>query len=102
MDKLQVVKCNCGDDGCTIHGLSTGNFPQGAGFHSKEQAQAVCDAVNNTSGLGIDPNAVPGLLEIVNKVIEIDEDALTRTELEAMFSSLVGKAKKAIKSAELK
>ena len=76
------------------------------GFLSRTKANAalICDAVNNTAGKGIDPNAVPGLLYIVSELVKKSfrkEGASKYTDY-SVASSLIDKAKEAIKSAELK
>jgi len=38
------VKCNCGSAVCQTHGLNTGTFYQGSGFHSLEEAQIAAAA----------------------------------------------------------
>lgn len=61
-------------------------------------AQLIINAVNNTAGAGIDPNAVPGLLEIakgLNKVMNAGLDIKAGL-------SLHDELKAAIKSAEIK
>ena len=61
---------------------------------SKQQAQLIADAVNNTANKGIDPNSVPGLLEALKEVRRIcNLDKLPEA------SQIIDKA---IKSADLK
>ena len=98
MDKLQVVKCNCGDDGCQTYQLNNmGYFAQGSGFDIVE-AQTICDAVNNTVGKGINPNAVAGLLEALVKI----RNSIKNQQLEDRFGPTLERAEEAINSAELK
>ena len=92
---------------CHVHPKRTG-----CGDHSydvtKEQATAnaalICDAVNNTVGKGIDPNAVPGLLEALKEA----KDLLHTLRVESLYRAhnqrkkQMDKIEQAIKSADLK
>lgn len=69
---------------------------------SPDEAQAnaalIVDAVNNTAGKGIDPNAVPGLLEIAKGLDEVMNAGM---DIKAGLQ-LHRELKQAIKAAELK
>ena len=64
---------------------------------AQANAALICDAVNNTAGKGIDPNAVPGLLKSLQGLLEVLGDYPDREYEEAIIS-----AKQSIKSAEIK
>lgn len=70
---------------------------------SKANAALIVDAVNNTAGKGIDPNAVPGLLEALQCINEWTEafDG-SQESLEDMRDNIKDISTQAIKSAELK
>ena len=70
-------------------------FTHIADVPNKEQAQSICDAVNNTAGKGIDPNAVPGLLKACKGLLQCID-----TGLDVMKA--LDDAHRAIKSADLK
>ena len=104
MDKLEIVKCKCGDDSCQTYQLNNiGYFAQGSGFDIVE-AQLIADAVNNTANKGIDPNAVPGLLEALKEA----KDLLHTLRVESLYRAhnqrkkQMDKIEQAIKSADLK
>ena len=71
---------------------------------SKQQAQLIADAVNNTANKGIDPNAVPGLLEALKEA----KDLLHTLRVESLYRAhnqrkkQMDKIEQAIKSADLK
>lgn len=44
--EFRVVKCPCGQKGCSSHGLNVGNFFQGCGW-DEPTAQEICRRVNN-------------------------------------------------------
>ena len=60
-------------------------------------AQLIVDAVNNTAGKGINPNAVPGLLEALKNLLGVLGDYPDREYEDAIIA-----AKKATKATELK
>ena len=69
----------------------------------ESNAQLICDAVNNTAGKGIDPNAVPGLLEALEIISEhAYDDDTPKGDILADFDNMRGLAINAIKAAELK
>ena len=67
-------------------------------LHENKQANAalICDAVNNTAGKGIDPNAVPEIIQ----ALKIASYALRKSD--KLSAGIVSMINKAIKSAELK
>ena len=65
---------------------------------SKANAALICDAVNNTAGAGIDPNAVPGLLEALKDLIHGHNAGMGKKAIQLRIEL----AEDAIKAAELK
>ena len=73
------------------------------GNNKKANAALICDAVNNTVGKGIDPNAVPGLLEVLEIISQhAYDDDTPKGDILADFDNMRGLAINAIKSADLK
>ena len=60
---LTASLCQCG---CKKYRLNIGS----PGF-TKEQSNLIVDAVNNTAGQGINPNAVPFMLEAIENAISL-------------------------------
>lgn len=69
-DKWIPTESSLGSNTYEVGIPTNSGFTHIADVPNKEQAQLICDAVNNTAGKGIDPNAVPGLLETLNMAIE--------------------------------
>ncbi len=70
---------------------------------SEANATLICDAVNNTAGKGIDPNAVPELLKVLSIISQhAYDDDTPKEDILADFDNMRGLAINAIKSAELK
>ena len=66
-------------------------------------AALICDAVNNTANKGINPNAVPGLLEALKYMGTIKNLHEMGIDINTFLNSKgYTKIKQAIKSAELK
>lgn len=65
---------------------------------SKATAQTATDAVNNTAGNGIDPNAVPGLLEALKDLVYSQNAGMGKKAIQLRIEL----AKDAIKAAEIK
>ena len=66
-------------------------------------AALICDAVNNTAGKGIDPNAVPELLKVLGIISQhAYDDDTPKGDILADFDNMRGLAINAIKAAELK
>ena len=89
-----------------IHSTHGGDIATCDDLANEGQANAalICDAVNNTAGAGIDPNAVPGLLETLNTISARcngnSSDSIS--DLLNVIQAIKIKADKAIKAAELK
>ena len=78
---------------------------EGYGDKTQDEANAalICDAVNNTAGKGINPNAVPELLKVLSIISQhAYDDDTPKEDILADFDNMRGLAINAIKAAELK
>lgn len=89
---------------CELATVRPSDPMMGCNDRSEANAALICDAVNNTAGSGIDPNAVPGLLEALKEA----KDLLHTLRVESLYRAhnqrkkQMDKIEQAIKSADLK
>ena len=89
----------------TVHGFQYNQGKRLTGEQAQANAALICDAVNNTAGAGIDPNAVPRLLgalkNILGLVISLKLLGLS-SGCEDEIIQAIGESTKAIKATQLK
>ena len=76
-----------------------------SGEEVEANAALICDAVNNTAGQGIDPNAVPGLLEALqdsNRQIQMMCERMPLDKLTSRDTEQISINARAIAAAKLK